>query len=196
MNRRAGTQSNRLRIIGGSWRGRRLNFPDAPGLRPTSDRVRETLFNWLQETVPGENCLDLFAGSGACGLEALSRGAAHVTWVEKSRRVARAIEANLALLAADNAHVVCDDVRHWLQRGMETGWSRRFGLVFLDPPFSDSMLVPACHLLEDSDCLKPEAQMYLESERAVSPEELPPNWQISKERRAGAVWFYLCLRTL
>lgn len=194
MTRRGRTPDNRLRIIGGDWRGRRLSFPEFPGLRPTADRVRETLFNWLQETVPGEHCLDLFAGSGACGLEALSRGAAHVSWVEKSRPVARALESNLALLGADNGRVICADARRWLQQGKSQGWTQSFGLVFLDPPFGDAMLLSTCQLLEDSGCLKPRAWIYLENDKAVSAADLPDNWQIINQRRAGAVHFHLCLR--
>ncbi len=184
-----------MRIIGGRWRGQRLPFPRAPDLRPTGDRIRETLFNWLQEQVPGACCLDLFAGSGACGLEALSRGAAQVTLVEKNRAVARTLEANIARLGADNARVIRDDVRRWLRRVRDREPRPAYDLVFMDPPFSDNLLLASCHELEASGCLREPAHIYLESDQPVAPEALPEPWRITQQRRAGAVHYYLCLRT-
>src|ERR1700754_5153054 len=119
----------RIRVIGGTLRNSRIEVPDLPGLRPTSDRVRETLFNWLQPVIEGSRCLDLFAGTGALGLEALSRGAASVTFVEREPRLAAALQANLSRLKA-GGEVIGDDAARWLK-----GSGKPFDLVFLDPPF-------------------------------------------------------------
>ena len=121
--------NNELRIIGGQWRGRKLRFPDRPSLRPTLGRVRETLFTWLAPNISGTRCLDLFAGSGALGFEALSRGAAEVTFVERDRKAAAAIRSNVELLQA-RATVVCQPAKQYLARTRA-----RFDIVFLDPPF-------------------------------------------------------------
>ena len=130
-------KNNLLRIIGGEWRSRKLKFADVPGLRPTPDRVRETLFNWLQWHVPGARCLDLFAGSGALGLEALSRGARDVVMVEKHPAAAQALRDNLTLLGARNARLVHDDALRYLGRVTVA-----FDLIFLDPPFRQMLLEP------------------------------------------------------
>ena len=116
MNSPRARSTNTLRIIAGQWRSRRLAFPDVEGLRPTADRIRETLFNWLQERIAREDCLDLFAGSGACGMEALSRGARHVTFVDSASAAASSIRHNLDLLKAEGGQVVCEDSLRWLQR--------------------------------------------------------------------------------
>ncbi|MFN3398310.1 MAG: 16S rRNA (guanine(966)-N(2))-methyltransferase RsmD, partial [Sulfurimicrobium sp.] len=129
-------KSNRVRIIGGVWRSRLLAFPDVPGLRPTPDRVRETLFNWLGQTMEGKICLDLFSGSGALGFEALSRGARRVVMVERDAKVAQALRTNAANLGAENCELVTVDALKLLER--ET---RRFDVIFVDPPY-DSHLLP------------------------------------------------------
>ncbi len=129
--------SNQLRIIGGRWRGRRLRLCGAPELRPTPDRVRETVFNWLQAPLPGGRCLDLFAGSGALGLEALSRGAAEVVFVERNAAIARRLQDNLALLEAVSGRLERADALIWLRRKPEP-----FDIVFLDPPFGRNLLEP------------------------------------------------------
>lgn len=186
-------QSNRLRIIGGQWRSRRLPFPDAPGLRPTADRVRETLFNWLQASVPGASCLDLFAGSGACGLEALSRGASGVIFVERASVVADAIQANLALLEAEGGQVVCSDVLGWLRRGPAVAGARPADIVFVDPPYADrALLAPVCAALVDGNWLADDARIYLESDHPLSEADLPARWNLLRSRRAGKVYFSLC----
>lgn len=186
------TRRNTLRIIGGQWRGRKLQFPDVPGLRPTPDRVRETLFNWLQGWVLDENCLDLFAGSGACGLEALSRGARHTVFVDASREAGTRIQSHLSLLGAENASVVIATAEQWL-RSPAAGASqdKKFGLVFLDPPFAADMLADTMQQLEDSGVLKPRAQIYLESGRDLTTLPLPATWTMRKNLRAGAVFYGL-----
>ncbi|WP_236848621.1 16S rRNA (guanine(966)-N(2))-methyltransferase RsmD [Candidatus Thiodictyon syntrophicum] len=177
-----------LRIIGGRNRGRRLPIPDQPGLRPTADRVRETLFNWLTPVLPGARCLDLFAGSGALGLEAASRGAGRVVLVERNAAVARQLLANVETLAAANVEVIAADALAWL-----AGEPRPFDIVFLDPPFADGLLAPACALLDARGWLAPGARVYLESaERAGFP-ALPQAWELVREGTAGQVRYGLAL---
>jgi 16S rRNA (guanine966-N2)-methyltransferase len=189
-NKPASTQRNSLRIIGGQWRGRKLQFPDVPGLRPTADRVRETLFNWLQGWVLEEDCLDLFAGSGACGLEALSRGARSAVFVDASRDASASIQSHLALLGAEQASVVTASAEQWLSSAA-TSASTKFGLVFLDPPFAAGALAGIVQQLEASGILKPRAQIYLESGQDLAELPLPANWTMRKNLRAGAVYYGL-----
>lgn len=186
---------NSLRIIAGQWRSRKLQFPDVEGLRPTADRIRETLFNWLQEAIPRASCLDLFAGSGACGIEALSRGARHVCFVEKSPLAAAAIKQNLHLLGATQFQVVCEDSLTWLDRKGEAS-TERFDIVFVDPPFATDLLAPSASKLEASGLLHDNALLYVETARELDLALLPVNWQLRKSRRAGAVYFYLLQREL
>lgn len=179
-----------LRIIGGEWRSRRLGFPDAPGLRPTPDRVRETLFNWLAAQVPGARVLDPFAGSGALLLEALSRGAARGLALELNPAAAAALRGNLELLRASNAEVRQADALQHLQGAS----AEPFDLVFLDPPFHKDLLAPACQLLETRGWLAPDAWIYTESESAPSSLGLPGNWRLHREKHAGQVHYALWRR--
>ena len=190
-HRNARGGQNRLRIIGGQWRGRRLEFPDLPGLRPTPDRVRETLFNWLQADIVGARCLDLFAGSGALGLEALSRGASHAVLVDESAAATRQLEANLQLLHADDASVVRMAVQTFLERGPGDA---RYDVVFLDPPFAQGLVPPSLQLLEDKGWLAPGARIYIESESRLRELPLPAGWQLLKEKRSGQVIYRLASR--
>lgn len=194
MTRSRSSAGNSLRIIAGQWRSRRLNFPDAEGLRPTPDRIRETLFNWLQDTIVQADCLDLFAGSGACGMEALSRGARHVTFVDSATVVTRAIRSNLELLKAQDYRVYCEDALGWLQRMTAAREGRQFDVVFLDPPFASDLLLRSVASLEQSGLLKPHCLIYLESAQPVAAALLPATWQQLKARRAGAVHYYLYRR--
>lgn len=185
---RSGAQkqgSNQFRIIGGQWRGRRLGFPDVAAIRPTPDRVRETLFNWLQPHIPGARCLDLFAGSGAVGLEALSRGAASVTFVEQDRRVARRIQEHLQLLNG-NGTVVEQEALSYLRRE-----SAIYDLVFLDPPFGKGLIGEVSRLLEEQGLINNSTLIYLESEQPVTAGELPSGFIIKREKWAGQVWYGL-----
>lgn len=188
MNRR-GSHANQLRIIAGQWRGRRLEFPDLPGLRPTPDRVRETLFNWLAPVLPGARCLDLFAGSGALGIEALSRDAAEVVLVERQPQAVRALRENLARLNAANARVEMADALAWLRQP-----ATPFEIVLLDPPFGQGLLKPVCTLLEQHGWLADAAWIYLEAETELERWPLPAHWTIHREKIAGAVAYRLVRR--
>jgi 16S rRNA (guanine966-N2)-methyltransferase len=179
------TGTGYVRIIGGEWRGRRLRFPPVADLRPTPDRLRETLFNWLQGAIPGARALDLFAGSGALGLEALSRGAARATLVEHDPIAARNIAALLAMLgvAHDRAEVLTRDVFALLS-GPPVGGG--YDLVFLDPPYRAGRLPELCTLLARGGWLRPGAWVYLECPAAAAPVALPGEWLRWREARAGA----------
>jgi 16S rRNA (guanine966-N2)-methyltransferase len=171
----------RLRIVAGEWRGRRIAVPSAPGLRPTPDRVRETLFNWLQGIVPGARCLDLFAGAGGLGFEAASRGAARVVMVESAPRVAAHLREQVRLLDAGNRiEVVADDALRYLRRCDEG-----FDLVFLDPPFQGDLLTKSLAILIEGRCLRPGARVYMEYAASGESPTLPGGWEIAREGRAG-----------
>lgn len=178
-----------LRIIGGEWRGRRIRFPGEGGIRPTPDRVRETLFNWLMARVPGSRCLDLFAGSGALGLEALSRGAAHATFVERDRRNVASLRETAALLAPGRSSVIEADALAWL-----AGPPQAFDIVFLDPPFAAGQLEAATGLLESRGWLAADAWVYLEMPAKAGAPALPPGWSSHRTGRAGAVGYHLARR--
>lgn len=193
MNQAKGRPSNSLRVIGGKWRSRKLSFPDQEGLRPTADRVRETLFNWLQERVVRADCLDLFAGSGACGIEALSRGARHVTFVDVSPPAVGAIRGNLDLLQAQGFKVVCEDSLTWLSRPGEPE-GQLFDIAFIDPPFATSLLGRSVVALEASGYLREDALIYLESAQEMASTQVPVNWRLLKSKRAGMVYFNLYQR--
>ncbi len=174
-----------VRIIAGRWRGRKLVFPAQPGLRPTGDRLRETLFNWLQPLLAGARCLDLFAGSGALGLEAASRDAALVSLIESNPVVTQALRNNCARLEADRVEVVNIDALAWLARPSPPGGT--YDIIFLDPPFAGELLNRAIPALETSGVLATPAWIYLETARGQAIPELPPNWQLHREKCAGDV---------
>ena len=180
----AGSKNCEVRIIGGAWRSRRIRFADRPGLRPTPDRVRETLFNWLGQDLEGQDCLDLFAGSGALGFEAASRGARRVVMVECDTAAARALQANRDLLAADTVEVVRADALEFIKYH-RTGYD----VVFLDPPFADDCWPQLLALLPQ--CLKPGALVYCERAEAL---DAVPGWDIVKTGRAGQVSHQLLKR--
>jgi 16S rRNA (guanine966-N2)-methyltransferase len=178
---------NSVRIIGGAWRGRRVHFPDMPALRPTPDRVRETLFNWLQHSLAGTRCLDLFAGSGALGLEALSRGAAEVVFVEQFPAAARTLQEQLVRLGGEGKG-----------RVMEMGAARflrtpakPFDIVFLDPPFGKNALAEYMPMLDSGNWLAPSGLVYLENERNAGLPPLPAHWELLKSKSAGEVGYHL-----
>jgi 16S rRNA (guanine966-N2)-methyltransferase len=177
--------SNRIRIIGGAWRRRVLHFPSVAGLRPTPDRVRETLFNWLGQDLTGKRCLDLFAGAGALGFEAASRGAAEVTMVEHSRSVLQSLRDNAALLGADQVRLVQGDALHFLAAA-QVG---TYDVVFVDPPYG-SGLVPTV-LAHLPRVLAPDALVYVESGSALA---LPAPWRVWREATASAVHYGLVQR--
>jgi len=177
-----------LRIIGGAWRGRKFRFPPGDALRPTPDRVRETLFNWLMGRVQGARVLDLFAGSGALGIEALSRGAAHVTFVESDPLVVRSLESVLATLGARHAEVQCTDALRFLARP-----ARPIDLVFLDPPFDSDLATRAAAALEAGGWLADGALVYLELPARAALPALPATWRLIKSGRAGDVGYHLAI---
>jgi 16S rRNA (guanine966-N2)-methyltransferase len=186
--------SGRLRIIGGGWRGRRLPVADQPGLRPTGDRIRETLFNWLAPVITGSRCLDCFAGSGALGLEAASRGAAEVVMIERAAPVARLLRTNAALLtgtdpAAPAIDVIQADSLLWLARTPP----RPFDICFLDPPFAAGLLGDAMGLLAGRGWLAPSALVYLETAKSAGLPELPPGWTLHRDKTAGQVRYVLAV---
>lgn len=183
--------SNQLRIIGGEWRGRKLRFPDAPNLRPTPDRVRETVFNWLAPMIQGARCLDLFAGSGALGLEALSRGAAWTTFVDSHKKVNQDLHEHLGLLNAnDKSEVLQMDGVKFLKNK-----AKSYDLVFLDPPYHLDLMQKVVPLLEANGWLTENAMLYLEIEKRQSLPELPKNWKQLKEKTAGEVNYFLFQRS-
>ena len=179
----ASTRPNQVRIIGGKHRGRKLPVADAPGLRPTPDRVRETLFNWLGQNLAGWHCLDLFAGSGALGFEAASRGAASVVLVEQASPVARSLQSAAEMLKEPALSVVCADALAYLKKPMPP-----LDLVFVDPPYGqgwlDRIIAPLLpHLADD-------ARLYVEAESSL-PDELAPGLQCLKRGQAGQVHYHL-----
>lgn len=184
---------NRLRIIGGDWRSRVVVFADAPNLRPTPDRVRETLFNWLQPRLAGARCLDLFAGSAVLGLEALSRGAAAVTALELDSQALAAIRANISTLQTDKLRLEARDALDWLRSNTQ---QQRFDLVFLDPPFAENLHGECCRLLAEQAWLAPKALVYLESGASLEEIPLPPLWKLIRHKRAGAVYYGLAQSSL
>jgi 16S rRNA (guanine966-N2)-methyltransferase len=186
--------NNSLRIIAGKWRSRLISFPDVPGLRPTGNRIRETLFNWLQNSIAGADCIDLFAGSGACGIEALSRGARSSHFLENNKTAASALTANLKKLEADNGNVICKDAFAWLAVP-ENEFENYFSIAFIDPPYAKNLEIIAVQALEKSGILKNGARIYLESDKALAVELFPANWVNLKLEKAGSVHYYLFERS-
>lgn len=194
MRKRRGADRNnvrssrgRLRIVAGKWRSRLLPIADVPGLRPTPERVRETLFNWLTPVLQGARCLDLFAGTGALGFEALSRGAARVHFVERSAMAAATIRENIAKLQAAGASISETSAFDYLQERMD----QPYDLVFLDPPFADDRLGELCRLLQDNGFVGAGGRVYLERSRDQAAPELPAAWAIGREKSAGNVHYSL-----
>ncbi len=186
--KRAGhSPSNQLRIIGGQWRGRKLSFPSIDGLRPTTDRVRETVFNWLTVDIHNAECLDLFAGSGALGLEALSRGASLVDLVDNARLATQQLRDNLQLLKASHGQVVQANAAEWLQQNAD----KAYDIIFLDPPFRQDLAQNCIQLINQQAMLKPGGWLYLEMGKEESLPELPPQWQLHREKTAGQVCYRL-----
>ncbi|HCX00003.1 MAG TPA: 16S rRNA (guanine(966)-N(2))-methyltransferase RsmD [Pantoea sp.] len=181
--------AGQIRIIGGQWRGRKLPVPDSAGLRPTTDRVRETLFNWLAPVLQQARCLDCFAGSGALGLEALSRFAASVTLLELERSVAQQLEKNVQTLRASDAQVINANTLNWLAASGEP-----YDVVFVDPPFRKGLLEQTLQLLEQNGWLADEAMIYVESEVEHGAPPVPTRWALHREKIAGQVAYRLYQR--
>lgn len=179
--------SSQIRIIGGEWRSRKLTVPDAPGLRPTPDRVRETLFNWLASYIGGARVLDAFTGSGALFLEALSRGASSGIALDLNTEAINNLRRNLELLDCDSAEVLRADALQYLSNTAERG----FDIVLLDPPFHQDLLLTACQLLESNNWLNGCAWIYTESEQAPSSLGVPNTWRLHREKHTGQVYYAL-----
>ncbi|HZF24846.1 MAG TPA: 16S rRNA (guanine(966)-N(2))-methyltransferase RsmD [Steroidobacteraceae bacterium] len=187
--RRPSALRNELRIIGGNWRGRRVKFAPLPELRPTPDRVRETLFNWLQLVIAGSRCLDLYAGSGALGLEALSRGAARVLFIDREAAVIEQLRSTLSVLKATGGELQLMQASRYLESRPEP-----FDIVFLDPPFADESLPAICATLEARGWLAPGAFIYIERRSREGPPSLPSGWSLHRTGRAGEVGYHLARR--
>ena len=172
------TATGQLRIIGGQWRSRKLSFPAVDGLRPTGDRWRETLFNWLAPVIPGARCLDAFAGSGALGLEALSRGAAQCTFIEANPQAARALQSNMALLSAEGGKIIAQSAEAAL-----TTISDRFDIVFLDPPFAMNI----DELTEKIDGICSDQALIYYEKSPKMPFSAPAHWQLEKHKQSGQI---------
>lgn len=183
----AARDPNQVRIIAGQWRGRRLDFPAIPGLRPTPDRVRETLFNWLARDLPDARCLDLFAGSGALGLEARSRGAAEVILVDRHPQVIAHLHQQIARLGMDQVHCHRAEALDWLRHAHQP-----FDVVFVDPPFSDQSWDAILACLARTGAVRCGGKIYVEAPRGRSL-DVPPGWTLWREGRAGEIVFRLFL---
>ena len=180
-----------LRIIGGRWRGRKLTVIDSEGLRPTPSRVRETLFNWLQFSLSGANCLDLFAGTGALGLEAASRGVEKITLVEFNTGTAEQLSKNCQQLGADNYQLVNKDAVSFL-----SGDQDQYDIVFIDPPYKLEMWSEIAEQLVSQDSLSLNALIYVEYPLTAIKPLLPSKWQLIKEKKAGGVNYCLFKNTV
>jgi 16S rRNA (guanine966-N2)-methyltransferase len=186
------TATGSFRIIGGTWRSRRLSFPSIDGLRPTTDRVKETVFNWLASEIEGAKALDLFAGSGSLGFEALSRGAMSLTAIERDHSAAKALQDNINLLDKQEAihtEVIQADAIEWLKQSAVKNVT--FDLIFLDPPFRQGLLDECIELLRNNPILQKGALVYLELEQERNDLQTPPHWRQLKEKVAGQVSYRL-----
>jgi len=175
-----------LRIIAGKWRGRKLEIIDAEGLRPTSDRIRETVFNWLQSEVGNARCLDLYAGTGALGLEAASRGAEQVTLIEANQQAARQLKSHCDVLQATQCEVHAETALAFLAHN-----DAQYDIVFIDPPYQANAWTEVAEQLVRTGALADKALIYIEYPKSVSKPELPTQWQLLKEKKAGAVNYAL-----
>ncbi|GAB4393247.1 MAG: 16S rRNA (guanine(966)-N(2))-methyltransferase RsmD [Gammaproteobacteria bacterium] len=190
MKHNASRTWSEIRIIGGKWRGRYIKFPNLPSIRPTPNRVRETLFNWLQPFIYHAHCLDLFAGSGALSFEALSRGAASAVMLDCQKQAINQIIATIKQLPADNAQVYLAELPHHLP-----AFAHKFDIVFLDPPFGQGLVAPCCELLQQKHLLNPHALVYIETETVLHPLPVPTTWELLRSKTAGEVSYHLLRAT-
>lgn len=178
-----------IRIIGGKWRSRKVHFNSDGQLRPTPDRVRETLFNWLQNDIVNSKCLDLYAGSGVLGLESLSRGASSVLAVELTMSSCNSIQANVELLEAQNYEVINSDVLAYLgNQGISCD------IVFVDPPYNGNLLAPTFKLLESNNWLRSGSYIYFECGSPIDNLQLPKSWELYRNKKAGNVYYNLLVK--
>lgn len=184
---------NEIRIIGGTWRSRKIQFPSVAGLRPTPNRIRETLFNWLTSHIRDARCLDLFTGSGALGFESLSRGAAYVLCLEKNREAYQMLLKNAERLKADNMDIQEKDALTWLSEPSQQllDASKTFDIVFVDPPYALKALSKCFALLENQAWFAINTLIYFESDVLIESLTLPDTWKVLKKKKAGSVYYYL-----
>ena len=189
-SKRTKQSASSIRVIGGQWRSRRIVFRTDPAIRPTPDRIRETLFNWLQNSISDASCLELFAGTGALSIEALSRGADHVTIVDQSAAIIGSIRSNLEVLCEDEARYDCieADAVNWIQHQEGRAWD----IIFLDPPFDSDSLTTILPIIADQRLLQPDGHIYIESPKSLDSSELPPGWEIARKKQASNVHYCLC----
>lgn len=177
-----------VRIVGGQWRGRKISFPENSQVRPTPDRVKETLFNWLAPYIVGARCLELFAGSASLSFESLSRQAAYVVAVEKDRDTVEAIQSNATTLKAENLKIVLADCLSWLKT---TQPPEPFNIIFIDPPYAIKALPESFALVNTPDWVAPGTLIYFESDITFAKTDLPNNWELLKNKKAGQVLYHL-----
>lgn len=184
---------NEVRIIGGKWRSRKIQFPTVAGLRPTPNRIRETLFNWLVPYIQDARCLDLFTGSGALGFESLSRGAAYALCLEKNREAYQILHKNAERLKADDMEIREKDAVVWLAEPSQQSLNSNtfFDIIFVDPPYALKALSKCFALLEAQTWLKINTLIYFESDVPIELLTLPNTWKILKKKKAGSVYYYL-----
>ena len=175
-----------VRIIAGCWKGRNIPVIKKEDVRPTPNRVRETVFNWLQNSLPGSRCLDLFAGSGVLGIESVSRGAAHATIVDLDREIIALLKSQLELLETNAVDLICGDSFDYI-----ANTEQQFDIIYLDPPFQKVDLKKLLDQVNSANILKPHAQIYMESLPGQLPQELPPNWQWRRQSKASQVAYGL-----
>ncbi|CAM4216580.1 16S rRNA methyltransferase RsmD [Vibrio halioticoli NBRC 102217] len=181
--------SGSIRIISGLWRGRKLPVHDAEGLRPTTDRVKETLFNWIASDIPNARCLDLFAGSGGLGFEAASRQAEEVTLIELNVKAFQQLQQNMQAVKATNITLLNQNSLNFLKQP-----GKPYDIVFIDPPFRQGLLLEAIEQLENNGWLSDQALIYIETEKELAMPALPDNWTMHREKVAGQVRFQLFIR--
>ncbi|CAB1276737.1 16S rRNA (guanine(966)-N(2))-methyltransferase RsmD [Candidatus Nitrosacidococcus tergens] len=183
---------NRLRIIGGTWRGRKLRVPAEPGLRPTPNRIRETLFNWLQPVIEGARCLDLFAGSGLLGFEACSRGAEQVVMVENNLKTYQILQKNITYLATQKITAIYQDSLHYL----ENSANQPFHIIFLDPPFESKLLLPVFQSLEQNHWIARRSYIYIEESKKNDLLALPNTWTKLRSKQTGEVSYSVVFKEI
>ncbi|QHG92198.1 16S rRNA (guanine(966)-N(2))-methyltransferase RsmD [Coxiella endosymbiont of Amblyomma sculptum] len=184
-------KKRKLRIVGGKWRGRKISFPDLPTLRPTSNRIRETLFNWLHPYLKHSYCLDLFAGSGALGFESLSRGCTYSIFIDCSKSVIANLKKNASVLNATNVKFFQKTFPYNIFQGIK---NTPFNIVFLDPPFYQDLINQAFFWLEKMDILAPESYIYVESEKDALLKP-PKNWESYREKKTTKLFYGLFFRS-
>ena len=184
---RKSTNDGFIRIISGQWRGKKLPVKDKQGLRPTTDRTKETLFNWLMHDIHNANCLDCFSGSGSLGFEALSRYAKYCTFLELDKQVIKQLKINIEMLNVNNAEIIQGDSLHYLNKIA----NKQYNIVFIDPPFNQGLAQPCIEQLESKNHLASHCLIYIEVESELTDLSIPDHWDLLKEKKSGQVHYQL-----